>query len=56
MFCKSTRYKYVFKHFRRGILVIVLGMRVVLGWLLEWIYCARHIFDESVNLVLADRN
>jgi len=31
-------------------------MRVVLGWLLEWIYCAQHIFDESVNLVLMDRN
>ena len=35
MFCKSTRYKYVFKHVRRGIfkIVIILGMRVVLGWL-----------------------
>ena len=37
MFCKSTRYKYVFKHVRSGIfeIVIVLGMRVVhvLGWL-----------------------
>ena len=33
MFCKSSRYKCVFKHVRRGIFVIVLGMRVVLGWL-----------------------
>jgi len=27
MFCKSTRYKCVFKHVRRGIFAIVLGMR-----------------------------
>jgi len=33
MFCKSSRYKCVFKHVRRGIFVIVLGMHVVLGWL-----------------------
>jgi len=32
MFCKCTRYKRVFKHVRRGIIVIVLGMRVVLVW------------------------
>jgi len=33
MFCSCTGYKCVFKHVRRGIIVIVLGMRVVLGWL-----------------------
>ena len=34
MFCKtkSARYKCVFKHVHMGIFVIVLGMRVVLGW------------------------